>query len=145
MKALTSEPRIFQFRFPKLGAFLKVEVWDDSVIIRSTRNTFSALRKAAFVRELVAEGFIPEDFLWASIAGDETPNGGIQWLVEKPGFKQDEAMAERTRRTVLRLTAPVGLMLAIFIGLASPVSQRSMTGPHERIGGRGQHYTSSSD
>jgi hypothetical protein len=124
MKALAAEPRIFEFCFPRQDTLLKVEVWDDAVTIRATRNTFSERRKAAFVRELAAEGFIAEDFQWASNDGAETCCSGVRWLVDTSWLKQDEAMAARTRRTVLRLLAPVAVFLVVFVGIASAATPR---------------------
>ena len=56
MKALAAGPQVYDFSFPRKDTILKVEVWEDSVTIRATRDSFSARRKDAFVRELIAEG-----------------------------------------------------------------------------------------
>ena len=139
MKALAAEPRTFEFCFPKQDALLKVEVWDDAVTIRATRNTFSLQRKTAFVRELAAEGFIAEDYRWGSNDGAQTAFRGVRWLVDSSWLQQDEARAARTRRTVLKLSAPFAVLLAVFVGLASGVPPR-FGRPNELIGPRGQHY-----
>jgi hypothetical protein len=142
MKALAAEPQIFEFCFPKQDTLLKVEVWDDAVTIRATRNTFTAQRKAAFVHELAAEGFIAGDYQWCSDAGAESPCSGVHWLVDTTWLRQDEATAVRTRRTLLRLLAPVAVFLTVFVALASGAPQR-FSRPNELIGPRGQHYISS--
>ncbi len=69
MKAIAPGPHVFEFSFPKKDTLLKVEVWEDAVTIRATRNTFSPPRRAAFVRELIAEGFIAPDYCYGAAPG----------------------------------------------------------------------------
>jgi hypothetical protein len=127
-----------------------VEVWDESVTIRATRNTFSAQRRAAFVRELVEEGFVPEDCLSVFLSGAETSCRAVHWIVDPSWLIQDEAMAARTRRFVLKLTVAAAAMLALFVGSASVGyfgggTQRPAGRPNELIDSRGQHYVRSPD
>jgi len=142
MKALAAGPHVFDFSFPRKDTILKVEVWEDSVTIRATRDTFSAQRKAAFVRELISEGFIREHYHFGPVADSGMPRRPVLWIVDSPWRKLDEAMAARTRRNALRITVPIGIMLAFIIGLASGSAQRSRLRPDEHIGPRGQRYVS---
>ena len=62
MKTLTRIQRQFEFCFPNLDTLVLVEEFDDCLLIRATRNTFSEERKIRFVHELVAEGFVSESY-----------------------------------------------------------------------------------
>jgi hypothetical protein len=64
----------------------------------------------------------------------------VRWIVDPPWQKLDEAMAARTRRLVLRITVPIGVLLAFLIGLSSGTAQRPHARPNELIGPRGQRY-----
>jgi len=55
LKAIQSPIRRYEFGFPYLDTSVLVETDADEVVIRITRDTFSPERKAAFVRELIAE------------------------------------------------------------------------------------------
>jgi hypothetical protein len=140
MKAIAPGPLVFDFNFPRKYTLLKVEVWEGAVTVRATRNTFSALGKAAFVRGLVAEGFIPEDFSFAAVGEGKPAGRTVRWIVDPPWQKLDEAMAARTRRLVLRVTVPIGVLLAFFIGLGSGTAERPHARLNELIGPRGQRY-----
>ena len=60
MNTLIEKPTRFEFSFPRLGAVASVECRSDEVLIRTSRDALSEERKAAFVRELASEGFIPD-------------------------------------------------------------------------------------
>ncbi len=49
-------------------------------------------------------------------------------------------MAARTRRNALRITVPIGVVLAFLVGLGSGAAQRPHPRPNELVGPRGQRY-----
>jgi hypothetical protein len=58
----------FDFNFSRLDTLVMVEKQGDGIVIHATRDTFSPERKENFIRALAAEGFIPDDFRWFSMA-----------------------------------------------------------------------------
>ena len=54
----------YEFSFPDLDTLVQVEERAGAVLVRATRDTFSSARKEYFIRELAAEGFIPDEFQW---------------------------------------------------------------------------------
>jgi hypothetical protein len=113
VKSLPAEVRRYVFRFPHLDTVLQVDVLDDAVTIRASRNTFSKRRKISFVRELVAEGFIPDEFQWSSLP-DAEPDYPIQWLVDRSRFEIVE-QASLSKGVALRLFAGTALMVAVLL------------------------------
>jgi hypothetical protein len=109
--------RRFEFYYPHLDTLLQVEVQDEEVTVRASRDTFSVQRKICFIRELAAEGFIPDECPWFSLAGPESSCRGVHWRVDIAWLKFDEAAAARTRRFVLKLLAGATLLLALLLGL----------------------------
>ena len=95
MPAHASRPRCFGFDFPRLDTQVEVETTPAGVVIRASRPTFSAARKACFIRELAAEGFIDEDYRWQ-------PTDRVQWVVDASSFMPGAACVARTRRLMLR-------------------------------------------
>jgi hypothetical protein len=116
----------FEFCFPKMDTLLLVEVEEGGVTIRATRDTFSPQRKACFVRQLVAEGFIPDEFEWHSIEDPQSFHRGVRWLVDISWLRVDGAMAPRTRILAKALLGLAILSLALLVGSVA-------TG---RVGGR---------
>lgn len=118
MKATLSEPRVFEFYFPAMDTLLQVEEKEDAVVIRATRNTFSERRKAFFIRELAAEGFIPDSYRW--LASGESPSvPGVCWLVDISWVELPKAALAGTHRFMMRLLAGgfllwLALMLWLF-------------------------------
>ena len=90
----------FEFCFPHLDTLLLVEERDGAVVIRASRNTFSPMRKAYFIRELATEGFIDDRYLWAN--GTDSL-GGVIWLVDFSWLKPNPAHAAVSRRFMHRL------------------------------------------
>ncbi len=141
MKSIPVESRRFEFGFPQLDTLLRVEVLDDGVIVRASRDTFTAQRKACFVRELAAEGFIPDEYRWFAQEDKGEFHRGVRWLVDFSWMEISEVIAARSRRFMLRLLTCACLLLAILIGMAitghlgdaravSPAApQRSASGP----------------
>src|SRR5258708_19436005 len=66
MRTLTNPSRQHEFYFPGFDNLVLVENRPDGVVIRATRDNFSEARKSFFIRELAAEGFIPDACGWFS-------------------------------------------------------------------------------
>jgi hypothetical protein len=109
----------FEFAFPRLDTLLLVEVADAGVTIRATRDTFSPRRKACFVRELVAEGFIPEEFQWFQVEGAHSCHRGVRWLVDVSWLGIDEAMMARTHRGMMKFLGLSFMAAALLVGLVA--------------------------
>ena len=144
MKSLQERPRSYEFNFPHVDTRLQVEERGGEVTIRATRDTFSTQRKISFIRELAAEGFIPDDFMWLAIADADAPGRGVVWLVDSSWLKLDENDIARARRILNKalvcafvlFAVEMALVLVGFVGKAgngappSPSSQYSL--PHWR-------------
>ncbi|HTZ20065.1 MAG TPA: hypothetical protein VMC06_04215 [Opitutaceae bacterium] len=64
MKTLAEESGHFEFSLSGSDILVLVKTTADEVIIRTSRGGLSEERKAAFVRELANEGFIPDSYRW---------------------------------------------------------------------------------
>lgn len=106
-------PPCYVFDFPPIDTVVAVEPSANGVIIRSSRNTFSAARKTCFIRELAAEGFIGEEYGsdWFSASG------AVRWRVDAAGFMPDAACVARTRRFMLRLIFSAAGLWLLLLGL----------------------------
>jgi hypothetical protein len=116
MKSIPRESHTFEFCFIELDyTLVRVEESAGDVTIRATADTFSNHRKICFIRELAAEGFIPDDYRWFSLTGSETYTRVVRWLVDFSWLKLDEALIARTNRLVRRFILPVTLLWLLFI------------------------------
>src|SRR4051812_6475504 len=103
------EPKCFEFCFPNLDTLVQVEELHGDVVIRATRPTFSEQRKLCFIRELAAEGFIPDECRWFPLAGPGSFKG-IRWLVDASWLTISPAVLAQTRSFVIRLLAGTGVV-----------------------------------
>ena len=110
MKTNTAEPETFEFCFPKLDTLVCVENRPDEVVIRATRATFSEERKAYFIRELAAEGFIPVDYKWFGERSTFSGNPVVRWLVDCSWWKLSSTAEASTRRFMIRMLAGGALL-----------------------------------
>ncbi len=133
MGRLRSEPICSEFCFPRLDTHVRVELSDESVTIRATRDTFSSIRKDFFVRELAAEGFIPEQYRWASQADCGVSYGRVRWLVDYGWLAISEEILAKSRRFALRLFA-VALALNILLLELGLAGRLGYTGPKLGVG-----------
>ena len=109
----------FEFYFPELDTLVQVEEADGDVTIRATRDTFSERRKCYFIRELAAEGFIPDSYQWFSLAHSESVRG-VRWLIDISWVKLHPAVLARARHSMTILLSGsillcVGLMIFAFM------------------------------
>ena len=117
-----ASPR-FEFFFPRIDTLVEVEPALDGVVIRASRDTFSAERKASFIRELAAEGFIDAGDRWAPVPGPR-----VRWLVDAASFLPGPAVLAETRRFVLRLLlgAAIAWVLLMAVLLVRPPRGRGL-------------------
>jgi hypothetical protein len=112
-------PCHFDFCFPRMDTLLRVEVEGRDITIRATRDTFTERQKDYFVRELAAEGFIPEESRWFRHEGPEPWQHGVRWLVDFAWLEIDEAVTARTRRWMHSIIALAFLSSVLLVGLAA--------------------------
>ena len=113
MKAYSSPSRSYEFYFPDVDTNIRVDTHPQAVIIRATRNTFTERRKRSFIHELAAEGFIPDDYEWLSLATSEFSRG-VRWVIDFSWLKFDPAIFAPTNRIMWRI---LGGSLTLWITL----------------------------
>ena len=112
VKTTREHARRFEFCFPMQDVLVLVEESESGVLIRATRDCFSAERKTAFVRELAMEGFISDQYRWATLDGAWSCFG-IRWSVDYSWLVLSEEVLARTRRFMLTiLLSGAGLWVA---------------------------------
>jgi hypothetical protein len=77
-----SRHRRYEFAFANLDTLVQVEVAADGVVIRTSRDSFSARRREAFIRELAAEGFIPEEYGLPGSGMTAVRAQPVRWMVD---------------------------------------------------------------
>ena len=116
MNTPSIETHIYHFSFPALDTLLQVEEAGGEVTIRASRDTFSARRREHFIRELAAEGFIPDEHQWLN-SGAPAGTGAVRWLVDHSCFQPDQAHTARTGRLMWRLLGSAALFWLMLMGL----------------------------
>jgi hypothetical protein len=116
MKTCVEKPGCFEFSFPQLETLASVECMADEVVIRTSRNTLSEERKAAFIRELASEGFIPDHCYWLHSGGDSMPCR-VRWLVDPAWWMPDAESKARTSRFMFKVLATTALLWVIMLVL----------------------------
>jgi hypothetical protein len=106
----------YEFYFPQVDTLARVENADGTVLIRTSRDTFSERRKACFVRELAAEGFIPDTYQWFSSSGADSFLG-VRWLVDISWLKLPAAVLAGAKRFMQRLLAGTALFWCLLMTL----------------------------
>jgi hypothetical protein len=104
----------YEFYFPQVDTLARVENSEGTVIIRTSRDTFSERRKACFVRELAAEGFIPDTYQWFSSSGADSFLG-VRWLVDISWLQLPAAVLKGARRFMQRLLAGTALFWCVLM------------------------------
>lgn len=121
MKSTPVEGHSYEFCFIELDyTLVRVEESAGEVTIRATADTFSRQRKISFIRELVAEGFIPDDCQWRPPNEVGSYSRGVRWLVDCSWLKIDEALEARNLRWMRRLIAPATLLWLLLLYLVFP-------------------------
>lgn len=102
MNTLAENPSRLEFSFPLLDTLVSVERAADQLVIRTSRDTLSDVRKAAFVRELASEGFIPDEYRW-SFSGNEGMSRRVRWLVDPAWWMPSREVGAVVFRFVARM------------------------------------------
>ena len=115
------QPRRAEFVHRRPDNRILVENGENGVVIHATRNNFSPARKRAFVREIAAEGFIPDQFEWLVDSGIENVPGLI-WIIDGSGAQAHSIVKGMATRRIVRILAASGvlwlaLMLLLLAGL----------------------------
>jgi len=114
MKIAAATPGRFEFTFPEKDTLVVVENRDTGVVIRASRPTFTAVQKAAFVRHLVDEAFVPEPVRTREISTRPAP-GGVQWLIDESLLNLPEWVLSASRRHGTRLVAGCAMIGIVII------------------------------
>src|SRR5258708_984500 len=115
MRSLADSPRQHEFYFPRFDNLILVENRPEGVIIRATRDNFSEQRKLFFIRELAAEGFIPDSYSWFSSSAVDTFLS-VRWVIDRSWVGLHPKMTRRTNRCMRRVLLGVSLF---WVGLMS--------------------------
>jgi len=140
MKTHTVEPESFEFYFSKLDTLVCVENRSNHVLIRATKATFSEARKACFIRELAAEGFISDDYQWFNERSSFSVQPPIRWLVDRSWCKLSPATTAIARRFMVRaLVGSVLLWLLLMVSLFLGSAQHSLSIPQHPVSVSANH------
>ena len=114
MNTHSSPSHSYDFYFPDVDTLIRVESSPEAVIVRASRNSFTERRKRCFIHELVAEGFIPDDYEWLSLAGSEFSRGA-RWLVDCSWLKLDASTLAHADRFMHRLIGATFLLWIVLM------------------------------
>ena len=87
-----------------------VETQKENVLIRAAQNNFSGRRKAFLIRQLAAEGYIPDRF---ELYTEDEPMVGLKWVIDRSLMIIGPAAIGRTHKFMQRLI--VGSCLALVL------------------------------
>ena len=100
MRVQQETPTEFEFYIRDLDNLVLVENSPEGVVIRAARNNFSERRKSFFIRQLAAEGYIPDIYQWFSDPADNAH--GLTWVVDYSWLRIPEVVVRRARRFMIR-------------------------------------------
>lgn len=106
----------WEFYLPDLDNHVLVEVREEEVLVRATRDNVPERRKSCFIRHLAAEGCIPEYYQWQSEPGSGA-GSSLKWIQDQSWLKLDSEHSRRAIRQVLRLILGAGLLLATMMAV----------------------------
>lgn len=100
-----------EFYDARRDTHLRVDVDTDEVLVRATRNTYSPARRACFIRELAAEGFIPDQFQWFNNESSWA-RIGVRWRVDANWLEVPRTVMDRATRWAMRALLMLGILWA---------------------------------
>lgn len=106
----------FDFSFPRLDTLVRVEEGEDGVLVRATRDSFTDERKRFFIRELAAEGFIPEQVPWLP--------SGVRWVVDFSWLELSPVARRRANRTMVAFLVSGVVLWVALMGLSAAGARR---------------------
>ena len=115
----------FEFYIADLDNMLLVQIGENGrITIRCTRDNLSKRRIVSLIRELAAEGFIPDEYEWLSETAIDSSR--IQWFKDWSWVKVPETITGRSMKFVL--LAFVLWMAAVRVAIVSyPPDPRTTT------------------
>jgi hypothetical protein len=87
----------------------------DAVLFRAAQDNFSPRRKAFLIRQLAAEGYIPDQYEWFT---EEAPVKGLTWVTDRSLLFVGPEATRRTRRIMQGVIAGGCLLWFLEIVLA---------------------------
>ena len=83
MRTQIPVPERFELYISDLDNHILIENSTSGVVISAARDNFSDQRKTFFIRQLAAEGYIPDRYKWFS---DPAADGffGVRWITGPP-------------------------------------------------------------
>lgn len=98
-----------------------VENEEDGVLIRAARGNFSERRKAFFIHELAAEGFIPDHYQF--FTNSDGGIFGVRWVIDKSWVEVPREVTRTShRRCVIMLLYALVVMIIVFNWLLARAS-----------------------
>ncbi len=132
MKTAYTSPK-YEFCNNEPYNLILVEQKEDGVVIRAAWDNFSDRRKAFFIKEIAAEGFIPDRYQWFSNF-DENSYTGIRWVIDRSWVTVHPEAVRKARKFMFWMLLLTGfLWLLLMIGLAlptrHPIRATAVSGP----------------
>jgi hypothetical protein len=119
MKTAFTSPK-YEFYHNEPYNLILVEQNENGVIIRAAWDNFSDRRKAFFIKEIAAEGFIPDRYQWFSNF-EENGYTGIRWVIDRSWLKVHPGPVQKARKFMFWMLLAGGfLWLLLMVGLALP-------------------------
>src|ERR1700752_5138745 len=88
--------------------FILVENGENGVVIRAACDNFSERRKSLFIKEISAEGFIPDIYQWFSDP-DSGGFAGVRWIIDSSWVKVHAAVRRAADRAMGRMFLVAGV------------------------------------
>jgi hypothetical protein len=107
-------PASVQFTTHNPWNVIVVENHDDQVIFRAAHDNFSERRKAFLIRQLAAEGYIPDCFEQFT---EQTRQSGLVWVVDSSLIYMGPEASRRCARFMRRLVLGGCLLWLIEVGV----------------------------
>ena len=102
MRARSIHYALFEVSTRNPRNLVAVETQGETVLIRAAQNNFSERRKAFLIRQLAAEGYIPDRY---ETFTEEVPVVGLTWVIDRSLMIIGPEAINRTRRFMQRLIA----------------------------------------
>jgi len=119
MKTAFTAPK-YEFCNNEPYNLLLVEQNESGVLIRAAWDNFSDRRKAFFIKEIAAEGFIPDRYQWFSNFEENSYNG-VRWVIDRSWLKVHPESVVKARKFMFWMLLMTGfLWLLMMVGLALP-------------------------
>ncbi len=118
MSTKVFEPRKSEFYHRNPENFILVENHEAGVTIRAAFANFGERRRQLFIRELAAEGFIPDEYqFFANTSGSETL--GVRWVIDKSWLRlHPEVEATSNHRLWMLYLGILTMALGMIIWMA---------------------------